>query len=524
MIMKKRYWLYAVFLLVTMTVFFVRDPTIKNELKYLSIAKEALANNWFFAFWNHNEIYPDKPPLYIWLVMGIISFTKTYAMPLLGLFSSLPAIIGCEVMCALTKRDLTEEEQLLSCGMLLTTGFFFGAALVVRMDMLMTMFILLALYFFYEIAQGASSWQNRIGFYLSIFFAVFTKGPVGILFPALAVTGFVFRTKQFSIIKELRLRWCFTLLTLLFGLWFLGAYLQGGTEYLYALTVKQTLGRGINSFHHARPFYYYSRNIWYTMLPWSLCFMCSFFVFWKERPSETAVGTLLSSAIVLNFFAMSLFSGKLDIYLLPIYPLVPFYFLLISKRIPVQKIARNTLSPVAFVFVLGLPVAIISSMLGILPFSISTYNYIALVLAGISGGFGLHCLMRLNYHRGCWCIVVAMLFVSAGVITEIPKFNQDIGLRVVSSEVAKLKDDNSNVVSFNFAEVKNMQYYLDVPIRNYENKQQLEEALKEKDVIFLVRKKDLRRYPFLTEETKDFSQKWESGRFVLYKEKFVVMR
>ena len=47
----------------------MRDFTPSNELRYLSIADEALRDGHFFAFFNHGLAYADKPPLYIWLVM-----------------------------------------------------------------------------------------------------------------------------------------------------------------------------------------------------------------------------------------------------------------------------------------------------------------------------------------------------------------------------------------------------------------------------------------------------------------------
>ncbi|MDE5707727.1 MAG: dolichyl-phosphate-mannose--protein mannosyltransferase, partial [Alistipes sp.] len=40
----------------------LRDFTPSNELRYLSIADEALADGNFFAFTNQGAPYADKPP------------------------------------------------------------------------------------------------------------------------------------------------------------------------------------------------------------------------------------------------------------------------------------------------------------------------------------------------------------------------------------------------------------------------------------------------------------------------------
>ena len=50
-------------------VMLTRDFTPSNELRYLSIANEALADGHIFAFYNHGLAYADKPPLYFWIVM-----------------------------------------------------------------------------------------------------------------------------------------------------------------------------------------------------------------------------------------------------------------------------------------------------------------------------------------------------------------------------------------------------------------------------------------------------------------------
>ena len=73
-------------------VMILRDFTPSNELRYLSIADEALRDGHLFAFTNQGEPYADKPPLYIWIVMlGKILFGEHH-MWFLSLFSLLPAL------------------------------------------------------------------------------------------------------------------------------------------------------------------------------------------------------------------------------------------------------------------------------------------------------------------------------------------------------------------------------------------------------------------------------------------------
>jgi 4-amino-4-deoxy-L-arabinose transferase-like glycosyltransferase len=52
----------------------LRDYTPANELRYLNIVDDALKTGNFFSFYNHGEIYADKPPLYFW-IMNIVLHT-----------------------------------------------------------------------------------------------------------------------------------------------------------------------------------------------------------------------------------------------------------------------------------------------------------------------------------------------------------------------------------------------------------------------------------------------------------------
>ena len=60
----KQWMRYLLIFIALLPILILRDFTPDNELKYLSIADEALANGNIFAFFNHGVPYADKPPLY----------------------------------------------------------------------------------------------------------------------------------------------------------------------------------------------------------------------------------------------------------------------------------------------------------------------------------------------------------------------------------------------------------------------------------------------------------------------------
>ena len=188
-----RYFLYSLAFLPT---FIFRDFTPDNELRYLSIADEALRNGSIFTFTNHGLIYADKPPLYLWIVMlGKLIFGY-HSMLFLGIFSYLPALVVVYIMDKWVGNFLSVKERLIGEMVLMTCGFFIGTAIVLRMDMLMCMFIVLALYTFFKIYNGEGRPRDSWLFPIFVFIALFTKGPIGIIVPLVSTVVFLIVQKE----------------------------------------------------------------------------------------------------------------------------------------------------------------------------------------------------------------------------------------------------------------------------------------------------------------------------------------
>lgn len=190
---------YLLFFVLMLPAFIFRDYTPDNELRYISLAIEALRDGTWFTFYDHGVVYADKPPLYLWYVMSVHFILGSYPMWAVGLASILPAIGIIAIM------DKWVNEEGLSCDrtfagvMLMTTAMFAGTALVMRMDMLMAFFILMALRTFYKMRKGTAGRYARLMLVLYVFLAVFTKGPVGFMMPVLAMVVFLLVKKKLSI-------------------------------------------------------------------------------------------------------------------------------------------------------------------------------------------------------------------------------------------------------------------------------------------------------------------------------------
>lgn len=352
--MKNKY-LYLIWFVALLPIMILRDYTPDNELRYLSIVDEALQNGDVFTFTNQGEIYADKPPLYFWLMMAGKTLLGGHRKWFLSLLSFVPAVIILMTM-AKWVREESAENQIEALLMLMTAGLFTGLAFMVRMDMLMCMFIVLALDAFFKIYKGERKKRDSFLFPVYVFLALFTKGPVGILVPLLSTFVFLLYQRK---IYTWRQYWGWKSLLVLFlgcGIWFTGVYMESGSEYLNNLLVHQTVGRGINAFHHKRPFYYYVLSVWYSLAPWMFLSVGLIILGGVRKKIQTEVERFFLIIILTTFVMLSVISSKLAVYLLPAFPFFIFLPALLLKKFDQTNIwLRISLAVPAIIFTLALP-------------------------------------------------------------------------------------------------------------------------------------------------------------------------
>ena len=296
-----------------------RDLTPTNEMKYLEIADEALRDGHFWCLFHNGEMYADKPPLYIWIVMLSKLVFGRHCVFLLEMLSLIPAFITLWVLERWCGGELPGRYRLAAFFSLMGAAWFLGSAIVLRMDMMMTMFITLSLRTFWKMYTGGGRPADRWLFPLYVFLAVFSKGPVGIMIPLLCIPVFLLCRKDIRFMGRVWGWRSWLLLAVLCGIWWFCVWKEGGAEYLDNLLFHQTAGRAVNAFHHKEPLWYYCYTIWYALAPASLIVLPVIFLalFKKMRFPSLVQFFLIVSATF--FVIMSAVSGKIAVYLLPIF-------------------------------------------------------------------------------------------------------------------------------------------------------------------------------------------------------------
>lgn len=494
---------YLLLFLCFLPLLIFRDFTPNNELKYLSIADEAIRDGHFFAFWNHGVVYADKPPLYLWIVMlGKWLLGKHY-MLFIGLFSLLPALVILDVMDKWIKNFIPRSIRNSGQLMLMTSGLFVGSAIVIRMDMLMCMFIVLSLFTFYKLYTGNHSKYDSLKFPLYIFLAVFTKGPVGLLVPLLSIPVFLLIQKKIHTLGKYFGGKQLCLLLGLCILWFGAVYLEGGKPYLNNLLFNQTVNRAIDSFHHKEPVWFYLKTIWYSLAPWVLFYLVAILSGIKKHLINTDLKKLFLTVIVTTFIALSIFSGKLDIYMLPVFPFIAYLALLLLPDLN-EKSLRYTIAIPAIILVLAFPGIFIAN--GYLPCSIlsSISIPIATFLLSVSAGFSLYFLWKKSFLRATNSLSTGLLLTILIGSLSISELNQYIGFKKISQKAQTIasKEGIKNYYFYKFRSGENLDTYLNQEILKVDIPDISGLINKQKFILF-VKNKDLKKEPELYEITQN---------------------
>ena len=347
---------YFPFILALIPVLMFRDFTPTNELKYIAVAVEALKQHHFVAFTLQGEPYTEFPPLYFWLLMLSKVIFRHWYMIQLSLFSLIPAMLIVEVMhrwvCRYEMGGLRlidgSQSRDLAKWMLFTSGMMWFMSFYLRMDMLNTLWLVLALYNFWQILYeplGADEehgvkprerytvrYQFRFGLFMLL--AFLTKGLWGPVIAFLSTTLYLLISGRSR--SWLRVWGWRTWLILLggIGLWLGALWLEGGYSHFEHLSDARFYQPLLYSVvHHTRPWFYYVGSVWWDALPWGpvcmVVLLVSMWRRWRKHENDGLFRRFSLPTPLQNFFALTFLStlvflscvpGKIDVRLLPVFP------------------------------------------------------------------------------------------------------------------------------------------------------------------------------------------------------------
>ncbi len=315
--------LYAV--LVLGAGFGARDPWPADEPRFALIAKEmAASGNWFIPR-IAGELYPDKPPLFFWVVAGLYRITGSLRVALF--LPALLAALGALVLVYdLARRLWSARTGVFAAAALTLTVQFAEEAHSGQIDGFLLGWTTLSLYGLLRHLLLGPAWGWWVVGWGAAGLGVITKG-VGFL-PLLLLIPFLVWGR--GSVRGEWWRWLVGPLALVavIAAWLVPMWVATTgsgdpalTAYRDEILLRQTVTRYADPWGHFRPPWYFVVNVipvfWLPLvllLPWLL-------PRWRESWRGRDLRVVLPLAwvvLVLLFFSLS--PGKRGVYILPALP------------------------------------------------------------------------------------------------------------------------------------------------------------------------------------------------------------
>ena len=333
------------------------DFNTKGEPREAIVAFTMLdTHNWILPQ-NNGDEFAYKPPMFHWLVAttsvvigSVNEFSARFPSALAGV------VLAVMTFCFFARRK-NQQTALLTSVIMLTTFEVHRAATNCRVDMVLTLFIVLALYQLFRWTErdlrGTPIWAI-----LWMGCGMLTKGPVAIILPCLVSCVYLWiQGRHFWFVV-----WRFALIAMsamiLPCLWYYAAWLQGGDKFLYLIyeeNVLRFLGKMPYSSHENGAWYYpvvlLSSAVPYTLI----CLMALFTIqrkqwrklqvlksaWWKglwehiRKMDSVKLFSLLAIVLIISFYTIP--KSKRGVYILPVYPFVAYFVARLLENLSVVR-------------------------------------------------------------------------------------------------------------------------------------------------------------------------------------------
>lgn len=342
----------------------------KGEPREAIVAFSMLdTGNWILPENNGGDM-AYKPPFLHWC----IAFFSLIAGSVNEYTSRLPSALAMTIMALFTflfyVRRRGTTVAFVTALVTLTAFEVHRGGWACRVDMVLTVFIILALF---QLYQWFEKKENYFPFWAIVWMgcATLTKGPVGIVLPCLVIGVFMLiKGRKFWYTFE-RLFLIALASCILPAIWYIAAYIQGGNNFLN-LVIEENFGRFMGKMSyasHEHGLHYNFLTVLSGYVPYTLLVLMAIpmairnlrswqrplklwnsFKNYIKNMDEARLFSLLSIVLIFVFYCIP--KSKRSTYLLPIYPFLAYFLaeFLISlshKNSPLLRIYGTILSIVA---------------------------------------------------------------------------------------------------------------------------------------------------------------------------------
>jgi len=306
-----------------------RSLWFSDEVRYANAYENVIrAGKWLVLSLN-GQPYPDKPPVYFWLLALLDALTPLSQPAVFSLGVALSGFAFLLATLGLARALGLARPVGPAAGLVLLANLFFAGMLhYSRMDMLFAALIVACQACLYRcLASPSPSRWTVLGLALAGA-AVLTKGPLGLALPLVACIAYLAWRGELARLARRDVLFGLACFLGLVAAWLLAALAKEGDTFIRNIFYKQIFQRAVATYHHAEPPSYYFVALPLAWLPWTLLALSlpvrrllsrAFWSgLWAGRRAAGAQAFLALSAGS-GFVLLTCLSGKVLIYILPLF-------------------------------------------------------------------------------------------------------------------------------------------------------------------------------------------------------------
>lgn len=288
-----------------------------DEARYVEIPREMVETGDYITPRLNGVKYFEKPPLLYWLQAGVM---KTFGLTetVMRSVTALLGALGVALTFAFATSTLGFSIGVLASLILATSPLYFAMAHMITLDMSTTVFITLALVFFYSAIIAEPGWTRRLrfwGFAVACALGVMTKGVMALAISGPIIVLWLTLSRHWSKLRPFYPISATILFLALVLPWHIAVSIQN-PEFLYKYFIVEHVLRFTTN-HHDRyqPIWFFIPILLIGFFPWS-AFSPLLGKGLKNKSLKTYL--MLWAFWPLLFFSFS--HSKLVPYILPSFP------------------------------------------------------------------------------------------------------------------------------------------------------------------------------------------------------------
>jgi len=260
-----------------------------DEGLYAEPAREMLDTGQYITTTLNYVVRFTKPPLVIW-VMALCY--KIFGVNEFGarIFCASSAFLLTIITYLFANKYLGRRVAIFSAFLLLTSPLFIGVGRMAIVDMPLSLFIAGSLFsFFHAWKQKQLSWL--ILGYVLVALAIMTKGPVGLLLPAIILsTFFIMLGQAKAALSFFRLPLGILIVAIIALPWFVIEIAQTQGAYFQEFIMRENFARFTTVVDaHKGPWWYHLAAVFGGLFPWSILLPQSIVTILKDISKPTSI-------------------------------------------------------------------------------------------------------------------------------------------------------------------------------------------------------------------------------------------